>query len=101
METVYDFSETKTKSIIVNDVQKDVTYNLVVTQTELVSTLVDHTTLKEYKLDNDANIVDSSLGLGTTDFAKLIDGKYMSSPSDYGAAILSPEGLYMSARRKI
>ena len=90
LETVCDFSETKTKPIIVNDVQKDVTYNLVVTQTELVSTLVDHTTLKEYKLDNDANIVDSSLGLGTTDFAKLIDGKYMSSPSDYGAVGWSP-----------
>lgn len=90
LETVCDFSETKTKSIIVNDVQKDVTYNLVVTQTELVSTLVDYTTLKEYKLDNDANIVDSSLGLGTTDFAKLIDGKYMSSPSDYGAVGWSP-----------
>ena len=35
LETVCDFSETKTKPIIVNDVQKDVTYNLVVTQTEL------------------------------------------------------------------
>lgn len=82
-ETVCDFSATKTKAIIVNDVQKDVTYNLEVTQTELVLNLVDNTAFKEYKLDNDARGVDQSLGL--YDVARLFDGKFMSSPSDYDA----------------
>lgn len=82
-EMVCDFSATKTKAIIVNDVQKDVTYNLEVTQTELVLNLVDNTAFKEYKLDNDARGVDQSLGL--YDVARLFDGKFMSSPSDYDA----------------
>ena len=84
-ETVCDFSATKTKAIIVNDVQKDVTYTLEVTQTELVLNLVDHKTLKEYKLDNDARGVDPGAGLGVSDVSKLFDGKYMSSSNDYDA----------------
>lgn len=87
-ETVCDFSATKTKAIIVNDVQKDVTYTLEVTQTELVLNLVDRTSFKEYQLDNDARGVDSSVGV--RDVAKLFDGRYMSSSNDYSAVGWSP-----------
>lgn len=87
-EIVCDFSATKTKAIIVNDVQKDVTYNLEVTRSELVLSPVDHSTLKEYRLDNDARGVDAQLGVYAV--AKLFDGRYMSSSTDYDAVGWSP-----------
>lgn len=87
-ETVCDFSATKTKEIIVNDVQKDVTYTLEVTQTELVLSLVDRTAFKEYRLDNDARGVDAQFGV--YDVAKLFDGIYMAHSTDYDAVNWNP-----------
>ena len=89
-EVIWDFSSIKTKDVVVYDVQKEVTYRLTVTQTELESVPVAHTNFKKYRLDNDANDVSSDLGLGTSDFAKLFDNRYMSSPSDYDAVGWSP-----------
>ena len=86
LETVCNFSETKTKSIIVNDVQKDVTCNLVVTQTELEAVEVARENLKEYKLDNDANPLTGDLpgAFGDRTTAKLFDGKFMSAANQWG-----------------
>lgn len=90
LETVCDFSTNKTKAIVLNDVQKDVIYTLNVTQQELMPMLIDRTTLQMHRLDSDANGVDASVGLGTTDYAKLFDGKYMAHSQDHGAVGWSP-----------
>lgn len=89
-EFVHDFGKNNQMEIVVNDIKKDVAYQLIVTQSDLIPTLVDRTSFKEFRLDNDAAPVDAGLGLGSTDFTKLFDGRYMASPSDYDAVGWSP-----------
>ena len=74
-EFVHDFGKNNQMEIVVNDIKKDVAYQLIVTQSDLIPTLVDCTSFKEFRLDNDAAPVDAGLGLGSTDFTKLFDGK--------------------------